>query len=349
MSARFQPLFGGRHLAQWIRAGGKPQRRVVCYSQRLRWHAYWFEYNWRHQLEQLGTFRLPEDPVFILGLWRSGTTVLHELLAATSHWYTPQTWQCFNPSTCFQTAAPPSTASSHRPMDQGIISTDSPQEDEFALLLFGEPSIYRGFIDPRRLRECGQELWRGSSTDLGHWQAFLSGGLQSSSSNQLLLKSPSHTFRLPLLRSLFPRARFVWIGRHLGEVLASNRRMWREMTDRYALWERSEDTLEGFLQEMLQATHNVLTQCLDEMSPEQLLWVDFDQLRVEPRRVMQRVLQFLRPDKPPEGLERALERVPIHAGSRAQALEDPSAQRVEQLMTAARNRFEHGSGHSLRD
>ncbi len=31
-----------------------------------------------------------------------------------------------------------------------------PQEDEFALLLLGEPSVYRGFIDPRRLRECAE-------------------------------------------------------------------------------------------------------------------------------------------------------------------------------------------------
>ena len=40
-----------------------------------------------------------------------------------------------------------------RPMDQVTIRADSPQEDEFALTAMGVPSVYRGFLDPRRLPE----------------------------------------------------------------------------------------------------------------------------------------------------------------------------------------------------
>ena len=76
--------------------------------------------------------RLPVDPVFILGLWRSGTTVLHELVNACGGWVTPQTWQCFHPSTCFLTGPPAHTAAAQRPMDRGLIATEGPQEDEFA-------------------------------------------------------------------------------------------------------------------------------------------------------------------------------------------------------------------------
>ena len=340
MTGRAHPLFGGRTLAQWIRAGGQPERGPVGYFQRLRWHAYWFEHNWRSQVKALAAIELPEDPVFILGLWRSGTTVFHELLAPTSRWYTPQTWQCFNPSTCFQTAPPSRHSSIGRPMDRGLISTNSPQEDEFALLLLGEPSVYRGFIDPRRLRECGQELWQPQDSAMQRWQDFLRCGLQGTQTRQLLLKSPSHTFRLPVLRLLFPRARFIWIGRHIGEVLASNRRMWREMAKRYALWNCPEETLEGFLQDMLEATCGVLTQCLDGMPQDRLLWVDFEQLRSEPRSVMHRVLRFLDPKAPIEGLERALLQTPVYNGSPAR-LPSGSAhvQRLHTLIAAARQRF----------
>lgn len=38
---------------------------------------------------------------------------------------------------------------------------------------------------------------------------------------RLLLKSPVHTARVPLLRRLFPRAKFVYIHRHPDEVLLS--------------------------------------------------------------------------------------------------------------------------------
>jgi hypothetical protein len=309
------------------------------YFQRLRWHAYWFEFNWRIQVKAIEATPLPEEPVFILGLWRSGTTVFHELLAATSLWYTPQTWQCFNPSTCFQTRPPANVSSSDRPMDRGSISTYSPQEDEFALLLLGEPSVYRGFIDPRRLRECGRELWQSNPAGLQRWQDFLRCALHSSPRRQFLLKSPAHTYRLPLLRAFFPRARFVWIGRHIGEVLASNRRMWAEMTNRYALWNCPPETLKGFLEDMVRATCGVLTQCLDEMTPERLLWVDFEDLSSNPRGVMRRALEFLRPDASPGNLEEALGKVPVHSGSRAGLPSDPHSRRLESLMLAARRRF----------
>jgi hypothetical protein len=43
-------------------------------------------------------------------------------------------------------------------MDEGYIGTYSPQEDEFAALLLGEPSLYRAFIDPRRIDELTEML-----------------------------------------------------------------------------------------------------------------------------------------------------------------------------------------------
>ncbi|HTW74005.1 MAG TPA: sulfotransferase, partial [Steroidobacteraceae bacterium] len=234
-----QIWYGARALAAWIRAGGTPQRRMPAHALKLRWHAHWFEQNWQAQTQRLQTLAAPDAPVFILGMWRSGTTVLHELLAACTGWNTPLTWQCFRPSTCFITRAPTEQAVVERPMDEGRISTLGPQEDEFALLLLGEPSVYRGFIDPRRLPECAAGLWEqpGGAASLARWQLFVRGIAAQSADRRLLLKSPNHSFRLPLLSSLFPDAKFIWIGRHVGELLASNLRMWRAMIGLYGLWD----------------------------------------------------------------------------------------------------------------
>src|SRR5580693_155514 len=100
-----EPLYGARALTDWLRAGGSPQHGAPG-RVRLWWQTLWFEQNWRTQAQRLSTLPLPQDPVFILGLWRSGTTALHELLTAATDWVTPQTWQCFAPSTCFLTQAP---------------------------------------------------------------------------------------------------------------------------------------------------------------------------------------------------------------------------------------------------
>jgi|SRR5579863_5550184 len=342
MSRTAAPLIGATALADWLRAGGRPTVQPFGHGARLRWNSYWFERNWRTSLQRFATVELPADPVFILGLWRSGTTVLHELLTACTQWATPRTWQCFNPSTCFLTAAPARAASVDRPMDQGQIATHSPQEDEFALLLLGECSAYRAFIDPRRLGECADSLWSSRAQALPRWQDFLRGVTAQAGAGRLLLKSPGHTFRLPMLRAAFPRARFIWIGRHTGEVLASNVKMWTAMIARYALWESPSGALQEFLDRALRIYARVLEECLEVIPREQLLWVDFDELRSEPGKLLHRVLDFIDPAlgaNAETNIRQALVRQPVHTGTRAAMPAGNAVERVEVRIQAARQRF----------
>ena len=340
-------MFGARALADWVRDGGRPARAPLGYGLRLWWHARWFELNWHTQLGRLPRGELPPDPVFILGLWRSGTTVLHELVNACGGWVTPLTWQCFNPSTCFLTGAPAGSAAVQRPMDRGLIAAQGPQEDEFATLLLGEHSIYRGLIDPRRLLECGAAAWSAIEPGLERWQDFMR-GIAAGGSGRLLLKSPGHAFRIPALRKLFPRARFIWIGRHPGEMLASNVRMWSAMISLYALWDCPADAVERFLREAVRACASVLERCVEEMTREQMLWVDFEALQTDPERVLRQILQFAggRPGRDEQSdapdIEAALASVPIHRGERAAMPEDESVLQLDRLMRAARRRFGEG-------
>jgi hypothetical protein len=386
--SRLRPLYGSRPLADWIRAGGRPARPVSAHALRLAWHAYWFEQNWRTASRRVSALPLPQEPVFILCFWRSGQTVLIELIAAATGWNTPRTWQCFHPSTCFLTGPPARSAAAERPMDRGRIETFGPQEDEFALLLRGEPSAYRAFIDPRRLDECARRVKEPDAAELPRWQTFLRGiasrpadtvshpagaphpavaphpaasrpaasqpaASQSAPASHphaaphlpLLLKSPGHTFRLPRLRAVFPRARFIWIGRDSGEVLASNVRMWRAMMERYALWDEPAGALERFLPEALGACAAMLERCLDEMPVERLMWIDFAALRAEPRRQLEAALRFLDPTAALDAalleqqVTRALAQVPVHAGGRARPPTDERARTMDRAMSAARQRF----------
>jgi hypothetical protein len=347
-------LYGGRALTDWVLEGGRPERAPFAYAARLRWHALWFEHNWRTQAERLGTLPLPQDPVFIVGPWRSGTTVLHELLAASTGWPTPQTWQCFNPSTCFLVRGPPREAVTRRPMDVGVISSIGPQEDEIAALLLGEDSVYRGFIDPRRLRACAARLWPAGaelqraapSADLSRWETFVRGIAAQLKSGRLLLKSPNHTFRLALLRRRFARAQFVWIGRRSRELVVSNIKMWRTMMERYALWQCPATELEGFTGDMLHACAEVLSQCLEEMSPKQLLWLDFESLQAAPREALSEVLDFLSVERDCERerrLDEAVRSIPVHPGSRLLAASDARSERLDALMARSRQHFGAGA------
>jgi hypothetical protein len=234
-------------------------------------------------------------------------------------------------------------------MDQGRIATSSPQEDEFAALLLGEPSVYRAFIDPRRFDECAGELWSGRDAQdqnaLVRWQAFLRGLNSSPAGKPLLIKSPTHTFRLPFLRQLFPNAKFIWLARQVGELLPSNLRMWRSMLDIYGMWSSPEGALERFLDKMIVAASDVLSQCLDEMPREKMLCIDFEALRTNRIATLKRVVRFLALDRSDEvdiaaeRLEMIVGHIPTYQGRGTAMQVDARGKRLEALVASARRRF----------
>ncbi|MCB1496736.1 MAG: sulfotransferase, partial [Bauldia sp.] len=89
-----------------------------------------------------------QPPVFIIGHWRTGTTLLHELLDCDPRFAAPTTFQCMFPESFLMTqrlVRPwikrllPAT----RPFDNMSFGPDRPQEDEFALLNTGMRTPYR--------------------------------------------------------------------------------------------------------------------------------------------------------------------------------------------------------------
>ena len=88
-------------------------------------------------------------PVFLVGYWRSGTTLLHELLALDDCFAAPSTYQCFNPHRFLLTVhRAPGENRVVRPAGDMTVSPSSPQEEEFALLCMGAISPYEAFMFP---------------------------------------------------------------------------------------------------------------------------------------------------------------------------------------------------------
>jgi len=242
-------------LLRWLETDPSWSERSWHWRAVQRWRAYWGGVNAR-QSELLndspGTQSTLADPTFIVGPWRSGTTVLHELLAAATGAVTPQTWQCMN-APAFRLSRSPSTAMSvARPMDGLTISAESPQEDEFAMLSLGIASAYRAFLMPHRVSELAhtldQSYWLENSDWMPRWEQFLRGVVQSSPGRQpLLLKSPNHTFRLQALLKRFPSARFIWTARDPVNVFHSNRKMWRSMFAAHGISAERPADLDDFL------------------------------------------------------------------------------------------------------
>jgi hypothetical protein len=168
-------------------------------------------------------------------------------------------------------------------MDGLTIDTLSPQEDEFALLALGVPSVYRGFLDPRRLPELTRWLDPASWTDTrpegwaAPWAEFLA-GVSAGRTGRLVLKSPGHTFRVDALAKLYPNASRVWLVRDPLDTFLSNRKMWLAMADLYGLWECEASQLDSFLCAAFVHASDCLRRAARLLPRERLAVVHFEQL-----------------------------------------------------------------------
>jgi omega-hydroxy-beta-dihydromenaquinone-9 sulfotransferase len=182
---------------------------------------------------------LPRKPIFILGHPRTGTTLLHNLLALDKNHAYANTFDvgfasCFLSMERFSHRWPlNSVLSPTRPMDSLPLSWEVPGEDELAVnVLSGGASPYLAVSFLRRWREvlrCADAEWYGEWRDAF---VYFCRKLQykhmrgrSAFPQRLVLKSPVHTGRVATMLRLFPDAQFVFVHRHPEDVFASSMHM----------------------------------------------------------------------------------------------------------------------------
>jgi hypothetical protein len=182
---------------------------------------------------------IQQAPLFIIGHWRTGTTLLHELLIQDERHNYPNNYQCLVPEhflisewlfpRLFWFLLPP-----HRPMDNMAMGWTTPQEDEFALCMLGQPSPYLTIAFPNHPPQDQEafDLERLKPRQRQRWkEAFLRflRHLTYRDPRRLVLKSPTHSCRIKVLLELFPDARFVHIVRDPYVVFPSTIKLWKAL------------------------------------------------------------------------------------------------------------------------
>lgn len=176
-----------------------------------------------------------EAPVFILGHWRSGTTLLHNLLINDPQFAYPNLFQTTHPLTMLVREplieqALRDAAAHGRPMDNIQITYRSPGEDEAALAVLSLRSPLIGWHFPCREAHYDRYLTFRDvpGADRQRWEEALLLFMRKLTfryHKRLLLKSPQHTARVRHLLRLFPDARFIHIHRDPYTVFRSTQRL----------------------------------------------------------------------------------------------------------------------------
>lgn len=196
---------------------------------------------------------LRHPPLFILGHWRSGTTLLHELLSLDDRLRAPTTFECLSPTTCLVTGAMRRfkfLIPAKRPMDAMDFGWDLPQEDEIALMNMGLPSIYRQVAFPNNPPIDRQSLDFSdvSGSERQEWleglRKFVKLVALRDPSRRVVLKSPQHLGRVSAILEAFPDAIFVHIVRDPYRVFPSTLRLCVALAETQALQVARYDSLE---------------------------------------------------------------------------------------------------------
>lgn len=254
--------------------------------------------------KQIQQQSIQHPPIFILGHWRSGTTLLHNLITLDSQFTFPNLYQVSCPGHFLMTESRIAplmgwTIPKTRPMDNMEMGFHLPQEDELALLLLSGLSPYLLLAHPTGSLKFDQyyDFTSVSEVDRNRWKQqfiYFAKKLTIKENKPIVYKSPTHTFRIPLLLEMFPKARFIYIYRDPYAVFISTLHVMKTMYSEHALSTFESDRV---LEERALPTY---TKCMETyertrgLVPSQNIYeVRFEDLEADPLGQMRRVYQAL--------------------------------------------------------
>ncbi|MDB4557722.1 sulfotransferase [bacterium] len=253
---------------------------------------------------KLADAELHGPPVFIVGHWRSGTTLLHELMVRDERLSSPSTFQCFAPchflvTEWFFRRFASWLLPGKRPMDNMAAGWDRPQEDEFALMNLGQPSPYRRIAFPNE-PAVDLEYLDFDGVPEGKRQAWME-ALRSfllkvsvGTGRPLIIKSPTHTGRVGWLAREFPEAKFIHITRDPRELFPSTCRLWRGLDEVQALQNPKHEKNEEYVVECLSRMYKAFHQQRKTIESARMIDIRFEDLTNNPVETLRTIYATLR-------------------------------------------------------
>lgn len=210
--------------------------------------------------------RLEESPIFILGHWRSGTSILHSLLASDPHRGYLHKYISVFPESFLSTEhllkplVRTITDSLQTKEEISRISVswewDTPGELDIAMITFFSPySTHWAHVFPRdRFDEYmdkytffetatpeEEQGWKETTRYLMNKVAI------RNEHSQLYIKSPGNTARISQLLDLYPDAKFVYIHRNPYDVFYSNLKMWKVILKNLSFQQIGREKVEDYI------------------------------------------------------------------------------------------------------
>jgi hypothetical protein len=246
-----------------------------------------------------------DPPVFILGLWRTGTTHLHYLMACDKQFGYLNNHQAFTLNFSLFSLNRLNKILSifvpgKRPQDDVVVTLDDPAEEEQPFsTMTARSSIHSFFFPQNRSYFTRYHLFKNiSEEEKNAWKEdylFLLKNIAFyNKKNRLVLKNPHNTGRVKELLELFPDAKFIFIHRDPYTVFRSTKKLYNRMISSQMLQHCSQNEIEQIiLEDNAMIMHKYLAE--RELIPEdQLVEIGFEELEKSPAETIERIYDRLK-------------------------------------------------------
>lgn len=245
-------------------------------------------------------------PVFILGFPRSGTTHLHNLMAASGAFATAppvlaaMPWEARTLAPLAKPFIDPYLPRT-RLIDGVAMGPDTPTEDEVGLANLSPGSYFHAVYFPRHFATAYRDGLAGApdAERLRAIRRYVAALGHRARGRPLLLKNPAYTAQAAALLHLFPGARIVHIHRDPRAVFASSCRALRRTMQELALQEFSHADIEGAVLETYPLVMRAMRDQAADLPPGSFAEVAFEDLATDPRGVLRRLWRELDLPAPP--------------------------------------------------
>jgi hypothetical protein len=196
-----------------------------------------------HFKKKIADFEIKETPIFIIGFWRSGTTLMHNLITQNPDYGYVTTYQAVFPKLCMLNQWWIQGIAKHlmpktRPYDNMKLDFEYPQEEEIAMGNLQSLSFYNFFYFPKDIDFYAKHdllLQDVSPEKLQIWKELyirlIKTALINSNGKRFVSKNPPNTARVKLLLEMFPDAKFIYMHRNSYDAIHSFQRFMHAVHD----------------------------------------------------------------------------------------------------------------------